>query len=1010
MWQLLILSFFTILTQSAVLGIDFGSNFVKVALVAPGHPFEIALDVTSKRKSPAIVGFDAGERRFGNEANSLVTKRPKETFMFISRLLGKSIDTPILEQFAEQYYPYQFIADEERGTIRIQFGEDKSFAVEEVVAMYLKQAQYTAMSYLDSSSMIRDCVVTVPDFWTTKERRALLNAADLAGLNVLSLINENSAAALHYGVERNYEINKTENLILYNMGSTSTKVSVVKYDAYLKSISKRKNKTVGQVTVMSQAWDETLGGNAFDMVLVSQMKAQAESDMSTDFTDNFRAMGRLREAAKKAKFKLSANRETTVRITSLYEDTDFKLKVERDDFWTNAASLFGRVLAPVDIALERAQLEKEDIDGIVLMGGGSRIPKIQDILTEYLDKPLKKDLNTDEAAALGAAFRAANESTTFRVRQIGFVDRGVYSVSATINNFDDFEAEADLENAEFRKSAEIFSSGTPLKKRKAVHFKHDNELFVSVSYTTGDGLPSGTQPHIDQYNVSGIVSAVEKYKDKNVTETKPKISLSFSLDHSGIVKLSKATATFNENVEVAIPRIKNETSTKDKKNKKDAEKADSDKKESDDAEKSTEAAEETTGTEEESDKTEGEPEAEAETPEAEAEKTEEATEDSTPEDTEGADKEQAEGTDAEKTDEAEAEKTESDSTAEESAEETDSTDTSENKSEESTESTDGSEEKSEETTEAETTTTTEEPKIEYDYVWKVQKRKVTLKVRAMGAVDVRPMGKTEIKNSTKVLLELDEADQAIRDTAAALNDLESFVLERRPLLYEDEDEYIMKISTEEEREELIALLTETEDWLFDVEEPTAGVYKAKMREVQKQVLPVFSRAYELSQRDYYVEETQKHLGVLREMAANLTETHTWVNETEFEKLNKSIDDFQEWFTGKIEEQLEKALTDEPAFRVDEIKTRVEKLSDQVKKIAIRPKPAEKPKKKKKKKKDKKSKETETANATDTSEAESQAEGTTDEAEESADEGISTSEETETTEAEEETLQNDHEEL
>merc|ERR1719471_2529763 len=308
--------------------------------------------------------------------------------------------------------------------IRIQFGEDKSFAVEEVVAMYLKQAQSSAMAYLDSSSLIRDCVITVPDFWTTKERSALLNAADLAGLNVLSLINENSAAALHYGVERNYEVNKTENFVIYNMGSTSTKVSIVKYDAFLKSITKRKNKTVGQVTVLSQAWDETLGGNAFDMVLVSQLKIAAESDMSTDFTDNFRAMGRLREAAKKAKFKLSANRETTVRITSLYDDMDFKHKVTREDFWKSSESLFNRVLAPVEIALERAGLEKEDLEGIVLMGGGSRVPKIQELLVEFLDKPLKRDLNTDEAAALGAAFRAANESTTFRVRQIGFVDQG----------------------------------------------------------------------------------------------------------------------------------------------------------------------------------------------------------------------------------------------------------------------------------------------------------------------------------------------------------------------------------------------------------------------------------------------------------------------------------------------------------------------------------------------------------------------------------------------------------
>merc|ERR1719373_1415598 len=239
----------------------------------------------------------------------------------------------------------------------------------------------------------------------------------------------------------------------------------------------------------------------------------------------------------------------------------------------------------------------------------------------------------------------------------------------------------------------------------------------------------------------------------------------------------------------------------------------------------------------------------------------------------------------------------------------------------------------------------EETKIEYDYVWKTQKRKITLKIRTMGAIDVRPMNKTDMKNSTKVLLELDEADQAIRDTAAALNDLESFVLERRPLLYEDEDEYVMKVSTEEERETLIALLTETEDWLFDVEEPTAGIYKAKMREVQKEVLPVFSRAYELSQRDYYIEETTKHIGVLREMCANLTQTHTWVNETEFVKLNKSVDDFEEWFNKKVDEQKEKDLTEEPAFRVEEIKKRVEKVSDEVKKIAVRPKPAE-PKKRK----------------------------------------------------------------
>jgi len=926
MWQTLIFCLLALGTQSAVLGIDFGSDFVKVAVVAPGHAFEIALDPSSKRKSPAVVGFDDGERRFGNDATSLITKRPAETYSYISRLLGKSIDSPIVSEFKAQYYPYQFEADEVRNTVRIKFGEDRTFGVEEIVSMYLKQAQTSAMNFLDSTTMIRDCVLTVPDFWTTKERRALLDAAELAGLNVLSLINENSAAALHYGIERTYELNETANFIFFNMGSTSTKVSIAQYDAFLKKISKRKNKTVGQVTVLSQAWDETLGGNAFDMVLVEDLKKAAEEQLNVDLSENYRAMGRLRVAAKKAKKVLSANKDTTVRVTSLYEDEDFKKLILREDFEKAAEDLFGRVIPPVEMALARAQLEKEDIEGIVLMGGGSRVPKIQELLVQFLGKDLKRDLNTDEAAALGAAFRAANESTTFRVRQIGFVDRSVFAVGATINNFADFETGAELEDAEFRKSAEIFGSGSQLKKRKAVHFKHDQELYVALSYAGDDGLPSGTSASIDHYNVSGIASAVEKYADANVTDHKPKISLSFSVDTSGVIKLSKATATFQENVEVAVPIVKNDTI------KIETPPSEETSTEAPAAEESTEAAEETEATEGETETDEAAAEGEA----AAEETSEEATE--APE--ESAD------TPEETADEVE----ESPEATEESTEAAEETGTAEGETGTDDSTTEG-EATAEETAEKEETTTTTEAPIEYEYVWKTQKRKVNLKIRAMGP-DVRPMNKTDMRNSTKVLLELDEADQAIRDTAAALNDLEAFVLERRPMLYEDEDEYIMQVSTEEERESLIALLSETEDWLFDVEDPTAGVFKAKLREVQKEVLPVFGRAYELSQRDFYVDETQKHLGVLRKMITNLTETMTWVNETEFEKLTKSCDTFEDWFTKKLEEQAEKELTDEPAFRVDEIKKRVEKLSDEVKRIAMRPKPAEKPKKKKKAKKKK----------------------------------------------------------
>jgi len=606
---------------------------MKVALVAPGHPFKMALDIGSKRKLATLVSFDDGERRFGNGAKSLLTKRPGSSFNNMGTLLGKKMNTPLLEEFTAQYYPYKFVEDEERGTIKVVLpsdgDEETSFSMEEVVAMYLKHAQDTAVEFLQSETAIRDCVITAPDFFSTKERNALADAAALAGLNVLDIINENSAAALYYGIERHYDVNKTETFILYNMGGVSTKVAVVEYAAYTKNITKRKQKTFGQVNVLSHAWDETLGGNAFDSVLVEMTKKTAEEQLGTELATKERAMARLRVAAEKGKRVLSANKDASIRITSLWDDQDFKQRITRDEFIGNCQSLLDRVLPPIDVALERSGKTKDDISGIILMGGGSRVPKIQELLHDYLDKELKKDLNTDEAAALGAAFRAANESTQFQVRKIGFTDTSPFTVHAThINNFDDYEASLEDESIDltelFHKSAEIFESGHVLKKRKSVSFKHDKDLYVSIAHDEKDPLPAGTHPHIDHYNVSGIERAVKDYAERNVTDKRPNIRLSFLADGSGVVKLAKAIATFQENVEVAVPRTPPKSETDDKKKKKKKG-------------KKGKADKENKGEDEE--KSEGEKEGEEETEgESETEETEDETETETNEETEGEEK------------------------------------------------------------------------------------------------------------------------------------------------------------------------------------------------------------------------------------------------------------------------------------------------------------------------------------------------------------------------------------
>jgi len=1055
-------------SQGAVLGIDFGTNFAKVSVVAPGKAFQIVIDPSSKRKIPTIVGFDNGERRFGNAANSLVTKRPTETFGYMHRLLGKSIDTPVIEEIKKLYFPYEFVSDDNRNTIRVKMGE-QTFSVEEIVAMYLKHIQEAAVKYLESKTPVRDCVITVPDFYSTKERRALLDAAGLAGLNVLSVINENSAAALSYGINYDYKINETKKFIFYNMGSTSTKVTVVEYSAFNKTLKRKKSKAMGMVKVLGSSWDEFLGGNDFDMVIVEELKRVAEEDFNAKLTS--RSMGRLRIAAEKTKRVLNTLREHIVRITSLWEDEDFKYTMTRELLYKNAEKLFQRAILPLDEVLKKTDLKKSEIEGIVLMGGSSRIQKLQELLQDWFDpegkRELLKNLNTDEAAAVGAAFRAANMSTAFRIRQIGFLDRGIPTgVNAKLYNFEDYEAAENggpsLEDAEFSKRATIFKPNTQFKKRKVVHFKHSKSLFVSLFHADDSRLPVGTQPPLDNYNISGVERAIEEYSQKNVTDTVPKLSLSFSVDDTGIIRVSKATATFIENVRVAIPRIKNITtnetsltngttpingttstngtvptnettsesgttdkcinfkwppkgtqfcssaepcpsgmicggctasfcgcdvntgeltcttdcmSTCQKAEKSDEKSDDVSEKSDDDSEKSDDVSEKSDNVSEKSDgnceKSDGECE------KSETSEPEENDDDKDP-DEEADDKnvedhqsDGSEDTNQEETTQTDGKKDKSEAETDEKSDENPESEESQKTDEKSDENGEKDDKKKSKKEKKKKKSKKEKEKdkaseIEYDYEWQTKKRKVVLHIRKLGA-DIIVMNRTQKRNSTQVLIDLDDADQAIRDTAEAFNSLEAFILEHRPYLQEDENPDIMKVSTEEERTKFITLLTETEDWLYDEEEPSAGKFKSKLREITLEVQPLFSRAYELASRGNTVETSRLTIRAIHEYIANMTKEMTWVNKTTFDELTNKTNKLSVWIDKKMAEQQTKKLTEKPAFKTDDLKNKIKKLTEEVQQIQYIPKPKEKKKKKKKKKKSKSKKSNETV-AEDASEA------------------------------------------
>jgi len=890
------------LSFGAVLGIDLGSEFMKVALVAPGTPFKIVLDETSKRKVPVTIGFDDDIRQFGNVAKSLLIKRPHRAYTYISRLLGKPINCNATREITEDLgFPFTFVEDKARKTIRVQLSEEASYSVEELVAMILTYARRMAEVENDDKEIL-DAVITVPEYWSQKERQALLDAASIADLKVLSLINENTAAGVEYGIERSYDVDKVEHFIFFNSGSTSTKVSLMKYSAYLS----KKNKTLGQMEVIATAWDENLGGNAFDQVLIADIAEAVGKDkqiLSQGYEPEKlgempKVMARLRTAARKAKEVLNANKDYFVNIEGVFKDADLRgHKITREHFYHLAQKQFDRVLAPVEKVVEISGLEKDDITNIVLMGGTSRIPGIKDILEKYLpDRELKKDLNADEASAFGAAFAAANISTSFRVRPIGIVDITPYPVGVRIIDLDYKDRyEQGLET--FSKRGTLYKRGNKLQVTKSMKFTHARSIRVSAHYDEAETLPDGTSAWIGKWNITGVEKAIKDFEGKNTTGN-PKIMLSFKLDNNGIVKLDRARAIFTEYYEAPV-KPKKEEAKKDKKDLKEAEgKAKEEGKTAEQEGKTAEAAED--GGEEQT--------AAAEEGGADPSEAVEGTEDSPKE------VEEVNDQDREPDGESSGDTTSKNAMEKPSGE----------------------------------SELAEDESVEMEVKKKVHK--ITLKITHVGS-DLKALTSEGVKVSKKVLMDLDDLDRRVLETGAAKNALESYIFEARNRFYDEEE--IEKVSTEEQQEAALAPLQDAEDWLWDVEpeDESAGLYKNKLRTIRELADKIFGRAYQYKHREKAVIDAYDTLEVTRGIILKLQDDMPWVPEEDRTKLAEKIDKMEKWLKEKVEEQEGLDVTEEPVLLVEQISKKLEDPTKFADKLLRRPKP--KPKKKKKDKKKKK---------------------------------------------------------
>ncbi|CAA0825063.1 Heat shock 70 kDa protein 17 [Striga hermonthica] len=527
--------------------IDLGSEWLKVAVVnlKPGQPpISIAINEMSKRKTPSLISFHADSRLIGEESLNLLARYPNKVYSHLPSLLGKpySFARDLLQKL---YLSYEMAPDDVRGVPVFQ-AEGGNFTAEELVGMVLKYAAGLAETH--SRASVKDVVITVPPFAGVAERRGLLAAADLAGLNVLALVNEHSGAALQYGIDKDFS-NGSRHVVFYDMGASSTYAALVYFSAYnAKELGK--SVSVNQFQVKDVKWDAELGGQSMELRLVEYFADEFNKQLGNgdDIRNSPKAMAKLKKQVKRTKEILSANMMAPISVESLYDDRDFRSTISREKFEDLCKDLWEKALVPLKELLEHSGLKADDLYAVELIGGATRVPKLQAKLQEFLGrKELDKHLDADEAIVLGASLHAANLSDGIKLnRKLGMIDGTTYGFVFELNG------DGLLKDESTRQLIVPRMKKLPSKMFRSI--VHNKDFEVSLSYESQDLLPLGSSSLVfAQYDVSGLSDASERYSSRNLSSP-IKANLHFSLSRSGTLSLDRAEAVVEITEWIEVPR------------------------------------------------------------------------------------------------------------------------------------------------------------------------------------------------------------------------------------------------------------------------------------------------------------------------------------------------------------------------------------------------------------------------------------------------------------------------
>ncbi|MCJ1259883.1 lumenal Hsp70 protein [Lignoscripta atroalba] len=533
--SLLLLFTSTASAASAVLGIDLGTEYIKAALVKPGIPLEIVLTKDSKRKEYAAIAFkplnaksatsDSGalpERVYGGDALALSARFPGDVYSNLKPLLGLEYKgNEVVAEYGARHPGLQIVKSKSRGTVGFSSesvgSPEEPFMVEELLAMELKNIKGNAESFAGKGSTIRDVVITIPAFYTAEEKRAVELAADLADLRVLALVTDGLSVGLNYATSRTFPVindgGKPEYNLVYDMGAGSTTATVLKFQGKTVKDVGKFNKTIQEVQVMGTGWDKTLGGDAFNVLIMDDMvekfvntnRMKALGTSGKHVKAHGRTMAKLWKEAERIRQVLSANTETSASFEGLYyEDVNFRYKLTRDDFEKMASAYADRVRDPVRQALESAKLELSDLESVILHGGAVRTPFVQKQLEAAAgsaDK-IRTNVNSDEAAVFGAAFKAAGISPSFRVKEIRAGEIAGHAVSLSWTS------------GGSSRQQKLFVPGSQVGTEKQVPFQILEDFSFDLSQQVSQGQAETMDIPVIRVQTKNLTTSVKELNDK----------------------------------------------------------------------------------------------------------------------------------------------------------------------------------------------------------------------------------------------------------------------------------------------------------------------------------------------------------------------------------------------------------------------------------------------------------------------------------------------------------------